>query len=181
MRQETKIKIKFWGVFGIVFALIMSRLLPHPDNFTPIVAAALFGGAYFTNLRLAFIVPLSAMLISDIALEFISPAGGFHDLMFLVYACFAGFVGLGILLRKYSTFYAPPLMATLAATLFFIITNFAVWLNSSFYPQTLEGLIACYIAALPFYGNSLAAALFWTTAAFGLWRLANTYFDYKHI
>lgn len=173
MSDKAKIQIKIWSGVFIVLGLVMARLLPHPDNFTPIIAAALFGGAYFSNIRLAFLIPLSAMALSDIALEVFFPLQGFHNLMIVVYACFIGFVGLGIVLRKYNVFYAPAIMAVIASTLFFIITNFAVWLISGFYPPTIEGLIACYIAALPFYGNSLAGDLLWTISVFGLWRLAS--------
>lgn len=173
MSEKQKIAITSWGAIGIIFALMASRLLPHPDNFTPIIAACLFGGAYFASARWAVAVPLLAMLLSDIALELISPAGGFHNLMWVVYACFAGFVGLGICLRKMESVAAPVLMAFAASTLFFILSNFAVWLTSGFYPLTLGGLLACYIAALPFYGNGLAGDLFWTASLFGLWRLAS--------
>ncbi len=176
MSEQVKIKIKFWAVTGIVFGLILSRLLPHLDNFTPIVAASLFGGAYFSNRGIAFFVPLCAMLISDIVLELFTPMRGIHSLMPVVYSCFAFFVLLGIWLRRYRAFYAPWLMAILASTLFFITTNFAVWAGSSLYPPTLEGLITCYIVAVPFYGNQLVGNLFYTIGIFGLWRLAMRHF-----
>lgn len=181
MSEKQKIVMTSWGVVVAIFALMASRLLPHPDNFTPMIAAALFGGAYFSSARLAFAVPLLAMLFSDMALEMITPAGGFHSLMVVVYGCFAGFVGLGFLLRKYQSkmkILAPALMAVAASTLFFLISNFAVWLTSGFYPLTLGGLLACYIAALPFYGNGLAGDLFWTVSLFGLWRLASARFGF---
>lgn len=172
MKQKMKIQIKIWSGAFIVLGLAMTRLLPHPDNFTPIIATALFGGAYFSNIRLAFLIPLLAMVLSDIALEFFLPNQGFHNLMIVVYGCFVGFVGLGFVLRKYNAFYAPAIMAVIASTLFFIITNFAVWVISGLYPHTIEGLIACFFAALPFYGNSLAGDLFWTISVFGIWHLA---------
>ena len=174
--RAPKIEIRFWAVLAIVGGLVLSRLLPHPDNFTPIIAAALFGGAYFDRRVIALFVPLAAMLLSDIVLELFFVRRGFHDLMLVVYGSFALTVGLGVILRRFRAIYAPPLMAVLASTLFFITTNFGVWLMSELYPMTLAGLAACYIAALPFFGQALIGDVLWTSLIFGLWHLANRQF-----
>lgn len=143
----------------ILFAAVM-RLVPHYPNFTPVAAIALFGGAHFSKRWLAFLVPITALLVSDLLL-------GFHNMMLPVYLSFALVVLLGGLLKK-NIRPLPVIGASLAAsTLFFLITNFAVWLASPFYPQTLSGLINCYAMAIPFYHSGLLGDLFYSGVFFG--------------
>jgi len=94
--------------------------------------------------------------------------------MIFVYGSLALIVWMGFALRRTPKMIAPPLMALGASTLFFITTNFGVWLVSGIYPLTLSGLATCYIAALPFFGNQLIGDLFWTILVFGLWPHVET-------
>ncbi len=146
-------------IYVAIFALALSRLIPHPPNFAPIMAIALFGGAVFTDRRLAFLVPMAAMLVSDLIL-------GLHAQMWLVYGCFAIVVSMGMLLGRRGVL--PLLGATLAGSvLFFLATNLGVWAFSGLYLHDMAGLVACYSAAIPFFHNSLLGNLFFVSVLFG--------------
>ncbi len=175
--EQGRISVRLTALAAIMFGAALMRLMPHPDNFTPIAALALFGGAYFDRRVLALITPLAAMLVSDVLLELFFPGNGFHDLIWAVYGAFAVIVVMGFVLRRFGN--RPGWIATMAfaASLwFFIATNFAVWLTSGFYPKTWEGLVACYVAAVPFFGHQLAGDLFYTGLLFGGWHLASRNF-----
>jgi hypothetical protein len=152
---------------GFILAAALSRLLPHPANFTPIAAMALAGGVYF-NKRIAFVIPLAALLISDLFI-------GFHNTIFFVYGSFVliGFLGLWLQTHKKPL---PILGATLLSSiLFFVITNFGVWVTGGgwFYPRTWQGLIECYALALPFFRNTVAGDLLYTGVLFGLFEFSH--------
>ena len=141
---------------------VAARLLPHALNFSPIVASALFAGAVLRHRSLALLVPLGAMLLSDLAI-------GFDDwrIASVVYAAMAFPVAVGIVARRYRLSRAL-LPATLSCSLmFFVTTNFAVWAFGGLYSLDWAGLTACYVAALPFLKYTLAGDLFWTAALFG--------------
>jgi hypothetical protein len=144
----------------MVLAAAASRLIPHPPNLTSITAVALFGGAYFSDRRLAFLVPLAALFLSDLIL-------GFYAHMEVVYLSFALIVCVGLWLQKRrSTIYIVG-AALASSILFFLLTNFGVWALESLYPKTMAGLLACYVAAIPFFQNTLQGDLFFTAALFG--------------
>jgi len=144
----------------IIFAVAMFRLLPHPPNVSPVAAMALFGGAYFSDRRVAYLVPMLALLLSDVLL-------GLHDTMLYVYTGFALTVVIGFWLRKNMKISHIGLAAVGASVLFFIVTNFGVWLTSNLYPSSLDGLMQAYIAAIPFFQNSLLGNLAFTAILFG--------------
>lgn len=150
----------------VVFSAIM-RVLPHPWNLTPVGAVSLFSGACFDRKRWAFAVPLAAMFAGDTVLQLIT-GHGYHSLMPVIYATFALIVVVGMILRERRD---SPLFvaagAVTSATIFYIVTNFAVWTMSAMYPKTLSGLIACYVAAIPFYGSMLLGDLVYSALLFG--------------
>ncbi len=148
-------------LLALVGLAAISRLIPHPPNVTPIAAMALFGGAAFADRRLAFLAPAAALLLSDLLL-------GFHSQMWVVYGCFAVTVGLGLYLRGRPGFLALGAVTLGSSLLFFLATNFGVWLLDGLYAETLEGLISCYVAALPFFRNSLLGNAFYVLLLFGL-------------
>ncbi|MFN3556379.1 MAG: DUF6580 family putative transport protein [Bacteroidales bacterium] len=164
MNVKNILSPKVLVVAGIIaFAAIM-RLVPHYPNFTPIAAIALFGGAHLGRKWLAFFVPLFALFVSDLIL-------GFHSFMIPVYVSFALVVLLGNLVGKnirVSTVLGGSLGASL---LFFLITNFAVWAGSPYYPQTFAGLIQSYTMAIPFFHTSILGDLFYSTLFFGSFYL----------
>jgi hypothetical protein len=135
------------------------------------MAIAIFGGALFTDRRLALLVPLSAMFVSDLVI-------GLHALIPVVYGCMAlgVLLGSGLLRRRRS---ALRIVATAAggATGFYLITNFFVWLTSGMYAMTASGLAACYVAALPFYQyGSLPGTLLWCGILFGSFALLGRHY-----
>ncbi|KPQ00954.1 MAG: hypothetical protein HLUCCA01_03435 [Bacteroidetes bacterium HLUCCA01] len=157
-------------IAGIIVLAAIFRFLPTPPNFAPVAAMAMFGGAYFADRRMAFLVPLAAMLLSDLFL-------GFHGLMWAVYLSFIAMVGIGILVARKKNFFTITAGAISGSILFFLVTNFAVWAagGGMFYPLTLEGLMMSYTAALPFFHNTLAGDLLFTGVFFGGFELAQRY------
>jgi hypothetical protein len=146
-------------ILFIVAAAFM-RLVPHPANFVPITAIALFGGAYLPDRRMAYLVPLGALVLSDLWL-------GFHAQMWLVYVCFTAVVWIGTRLQGYRGV-LPVAGATVASSvLFYLVTNLGVWAFAGLYPPTLEGLLVCYVAAIPFFHNALLGDLFYVGLLFG--------------
>ncbi len=154
------LQARLWTVTGMILGAALVRLLPHPWNFTPIGAMALFSGATFRDRRLAFVVPLATLFLSDLVI-------GLHSLMWAVYGSFAMMVWLGTWLRARRRLW-PIAATTLAgALLFFVVTNFAVWLSGMTYSKTVAGLVACYVAAIPYFGNTLAGDAFYVALLFG--------------
>src|SRR5437899_383883 len=119
-------RTRFLVLGGMILAAAASRLIPHPPNFSPITAMALLGGACFVEKRWAFVVPLAAMLVSDVLL-------GFHRLMPGVYGSFALIVCLGFWLRSRRAALPIACAALAGSLLFFIVTNFGVWALGSMY------------------------------------------------
>ena len=145
-------------IIAIVLILIFTRLVPHPPNAVPIVATALFAGAFFTNRQLAFIVPLVAMILSDLVL-------GFHSTVWYVYAGVVMAVLIGSVLNQVSV-YKVGVAAFIASIAFFLITNFGAWLHHDMYTQNFSGLLQAYVAGLPFLRNSLIANLLFSYLVF---------------
>ncbi len=141
------------------------RIAPHPWNFTPVGAMALFSGAVLRDRRLAFFFPLLALFLGDIFI-------GFHKLIPIVYASFLVNVAIGLWLRDRRTVVRITLATLLGAIQFFIVTNFAVWQFLSGFPHTASGLAACYIAGIPFFWNTLAGDAVYAALFFGGYALA---------
>jgi Family of unknown function (DUF6580) len=150
-----------------VLAAIALRVLPHPWNVTPLGAMFLFSGATFRSKRDSLLVPLAALLISDYAVD--------HLLYHGAYAWFSPFtwgafllVGLiGWALRGRLSVARVAGASLTGSTLFFLVSNFGVWLGWSMYPPTLGGLTACYVAAIPFFSNTLLGDLAYAGVMFG--------------
>jgi hypothetical protein len=155
---------------GLVGAMIIGaaalRLVPHPPNFTPALAIALFGGAHLASKRVAIAVPLLAMLASDLALEALF-GWGIHGLIPVVYGCIALGVGIGIVLRGRVKPASVALAAFGSSVMFFLVTNFAVWMTTGRYPMTTTGMSECYLAAVPFFRNTLAGTFLYSAGLFG--------------
>ncbi|MDP2741438.1 MAG: hypothetical protein Q8O66_01980 [bacterium] len=158
-------------IIALLFILIgiIFRLIPHAPNFTPIAAMALFGGVYFSK-KTALILPLLAVMISDIFLGFYEP-----KIMIAVYGSFLLCAILGFWLKKHKKWHTVLGSAILSAFLFFLITNFAVFAFSPWYSKTFSGLIQCYLMALPFFRNTLLGDLFYTSVFFGTYELIGVF------
>jgi hypothetical protein len=135
-------------VLAFVILAVVVRLVPHPPNFTPITALALFGATTFKNRILGTLLPLIAMAISDLYL-------GFYSISIWVYSSFLIISLLGHYLKKINT-----KSILISSLIFFLVTNFGVWLYG--YPLTIEGLLLCYTMAIPFLINSIAGDLFFS-------------------
>lgn len=138
----------------------VARLLPHPWNFTPMMALGLYAGAKSTKLRTGVLVTLFALLLSDSVM-------GFYRGMWYVYAASLVPVLLGRFIRRKDSVSAIVPAALLSSLSFFAITNFMVWATGHMYPRTASGLGACFVAGLPFYRNQLLGDVFYTVALFG--------------
>jgi hypothetical protein len=144
-----------------------ARFMPHPFNFTPVAAMALYGGAKGRNSLFSFALPLMVMLVSDILLmTFVYASEGSPYDYFIsqtalgVYLSFAAITGIGLFLKSNASA-SRVLAASLASSLLFYgVTNFFTWMGSPFYPQNLSGLTACYAAGIPFYNNEFTGSFF---------------------
>lgn len=149
---------------SMILAAAATRLVPHPPNFTPILAIALFGGARLPR-RAAFAVPLLAMLASDLGIELVG-GRGIHALLPVVYAAVAACVVAGFFLRTRSGALGTVAAAVAVSVLFFVVTNLAVWAAGGLYPMTARGLGECYLAAVPFFRNTLLSTVLYAAALF---------------
>ncbi len=150
------------------------RVLPHPANFAPIAAVALFGAIYIKDKRLSLILPLAAMIISDIFI-------GFDSLQsrLIIYSCFFLIALIGLWIRNHQNVFTVTGGSLVGSTLFYLITNL-VWLYpAKMYPHTLSGQILSYTNALPFFRYTLLGDLFYVGLFFGIYE-AVKYFQYDY-
>lgn len=170
---------RFIVVLSVIVIAGLLRLLPHWPNFTPIAAMALFAGTYVDRKQFAFAIPIAAMFLSDAII-------GFHASMPAVYLSFAITVVIGMMIRKNVNAGSVALASVSASVIFFIITNFAAWLASPFYPQNPTGLAECYLAGLAFFRdttqgfsfflNDILGSLFFSAVFYGAFYLTEMRF-----
>ena len=142
---------------GMICFAVIVRLLPHVPNVVPIGALALWAGAYYPK-SYAWVIPLCAMLLSDMII-------GFHAMMFSVYLSYGLIALLGGYLKKHSV--TKVISFSLASSLlFFFLTNFNYWSDGSLYPKTMNGLITAYTMAIPFFRNTIIGDLIFTCTFF---------------
>lgn len=153
-------------VLALVVLAAAMRLVPHPANFLPISAMALFAGARCTSRAQALLLVATTMIVSDLVL-------GFHTTMIFVYGSLLLTVLLGATLKDNESVATVGASALASSLLFFVITNTGVWLVDGLYPHTAAGLVASFVAAIPFFENSLVADLFYTGVLFGAFELLN--------
>jgi len=138
------------GIFAVAFiilALSFSRLIPHPWNFSPMIAAGIFSGFYFRQFYLGSFIIILSMFLGDIFL-------GFHNTMFFTYLALAIVVLIGVVIKNLK--FSKILYSTIASSIvFFVITNFGAWLTIDMYTKDFNGLMQSYIMAIPFFHNSL--------------------------
>ncbi len=171
----------------IVLIAAMTRLIPHPANFSPVGAMALFGSAYYSKRYLAFLIPVISMWISDLFLNNIVYSVFFNHFVWFypgstfTYISFILIALIGISLLKKISVRNLLVSALLASVIFFIVSNFGVWFSSGMYPRNLEGLISCYIAGIPFFKNTIFGNLFYTITMFGLFELFAKKFNWLRL
>ena len=155
MKNYNSGKLPYW----LVALAIATRFLPHPPNFTAVGSAALYGGRYL-NGRTKYALPIISMLVSDFFL-------GWHKTIAFVYAALLFNVWLGGKIANRPKWYNILGAAGAGSIVFYLVTNFGVWLVGSWYPHTLAGLINCYVMALPFAKWTLAGDIAYTIVLFG--------------
>jgi len=152
-------------LLGMVLLAAALRVLPHPWNFAPVGAMALFSGAMFRNRWLAFAAPLLALFAGDLFI-------GFYKVMFAVYLSFALSVAIGRWLAENRSVLRIGGAVLLGALQFFLVSNFAMWAFSDYYPHTRAGLFTCFVAAVPYFWNTLAGDVLYSAVLFGGFALA---------
>ena len=167
-RKGRYMNLRLLSIVVMVVAAAFSRLIPHPWNFTAVGAMALFGGTYLSSKRMSLMVPMAALLLSDLAL-------GMHSVMLFVYGAFALNVILGWTLKDSRSIPRIGGVTVLSSALFFVITNFGMWFMGSMYPKTVAGLVECYVAAIPFFGNQVAGDVFYVALMFGAFEAVKKY------
>jgi hypothetical protein len=145
-------------LISFIFVAVLVRLFPHPPNVAPITAVALFAGTHFGRKHWAILMPILAMLVTDVFL-------GFSMISPIVYLAFVGITSLGFILKKMNV--GTVLLSSL---LFFVVTNLGVWFL--YYPNTVEGFTACFTLALPFFGYSIIGDLFFSAVLLFGYRFA---------
>lgn len=151
------------------------RMVPHPANFAPIGALALFGGIYLPK-RFALVIPLGAMIVSDIFIGFYT-----WQIMIAVYSSFILSCLIGLWVRSHKTALTVLGGALAGSFIFFFITNAAVWAFSGMYPFTFQGLSQSYLMGLPFLRNTLAGDLFYTTFLVGSFEALKKILPQSHL
>ncbi len=149
--------------YALIAAGALLRVVPHPPNLEPIGALALFGGAVLPR-AWAFVIPLGELALSDAIL-------GFYPGMVWVYGSFALITLIGMALRQRRTVLRLGGAALVSSVTFFVVTNLGEWFGP-LYPHTLAGLSADYVAAVPFFRNTLVSHLGYTLAIFGAYESA---------
>lgn len=151
---------RFLVILGFIAIGMLSRLFPHPPNFTSINAIALFGTFYLGNQWLSLATVFSTVFLSDLFL-------GSHSTIPFVYLSFGLSTLLGHGLKEGNSLRRISMICFFSSLLFFLVTNFGVWMTNTCYPKTMEGLWVCYLAALPFFTNQILGDLAYASLLFG--------------
>jgi hypothetical protein len=157
-RSPMEIPKRLW--IGMVVLGACARLVPHPWNFTPIMAIGLFAGSQSRRTSTGVFATLLALVLSDVVL-------GFYPGFWYVYGAALIPVLLGRLIPRRSGAGEIAAAAVASSFSFFLITNFMVWATDHLYPHTIAGLSACYLAGIPFYRNQVLGDAVYTGAIFG--------------
>ncbi len=144
---------------GLLVLGVISRLIIHLPNFTPMIALALFGGVYLKKQQ-AVILPVLMMIIADLFI-------GIDATFLFTWGSMAAIAVMGLWVRENKNFVTVAGSSLLSAVLFFVVTNFGVWLVQNMYPRTFAGLIECYVMAVPFFGPTLVSTVVYTAVLFG--------------
>ena len=166
-------KNNFYFVIGLLLIASFSRIIPHYPNFTPIIAISLFSGKYFENRKLALFLPVlilwfSDLVINNFILDYFKTFTFFYPGFYWQYfsILLISFIGRNYL-GKISTFKLLGISIS-SSLVFFIISNFGVFISSSIYSKDINGLLSCYIAAIPFYYGTLISSIIYTFSLFGI-------------
>lgn len=159
----------------MIIAAAFVRLMPHPDNVTPISAMALFGAAYLHRNKWALLTPFAALFLSDLVMNNLMYAQYYDGFVWVtswwIYAAVAAIVAIGAYFLSQKVTFTRLILASLISSLtFFALSNLSTFYTTALYPHTPEGLLACYTAGLPFLRNALMGDLFFSLAMFGTYE-----------
>jgi hypothetical protein len=180
MKHE-KMNLRFSVLLGIVTFATITRivtppLLGHPSNFAPINALALFSGCYFGGRLIKYIIPLLSVWVGDLFIDYMYMHKFmlFYNGFYWQYACYILMVVIGIMISGKVKPIRLLTASISSSVLFFVITNFGVWIGSGWYPHSSIGLAACYTAAIPFFSSTLLSDMAYSALFFGSFELAQS-------
>ena len=178
----SKYNIPYVVIISLILVASFSRIIPHIPNFTPIGAIALFGGAYLKNKYHAFLIPIASLWLSDLVLNnfiysYYSDFTWFYPGFIWQYASFILIIIIGYLFLKKLNFKNVFVTTIGSSLLFFIVTNLGVWMSGTMYTLDLNGLIACYVMALPFYKGTLLGFVTYSAFLFGALEFSKNKFQ----
>lgn len=143
-------RLYYLVLFGTILA--MSRIIPHPPNFTPILASAIMAPLLMNDRMFGIAIPILGMFIADVVI-------GFHPYQLVIYLTIAT---IGLVSTMQVNYTKLAVLSVSSSVWFFLTTNFAVWLAWDYYPKSFEGLITCYTMAIPFFTNTLISTILFT-------------------
>ena len=154
---------------GLILILTISRLIPHPDNFTPIVSLAIMSSYFFRNVNFSYVVMLFSMLLADFFI-------GFYSHMLFVYLSLFLIVLIFFKISKKMNYKNLFIFSFFGSVIFFLISNFGVWLVGNLYERNINGLIECYFMAIPFFKNTIISTLIFSYSSLIIYQSSNKYF-----
>ncbi len=176
--MNTKINLRFSLLAGLILLSAFSRMIPHPTNFSPLGAIALFGAAHFSKKWQVLIIPIVATWVSDLFINNVIYAvyyptfTWFYEGFYWQYLSYIIIALMAMpLFKKISK--ERILIGALGSTIiFFLISNVGCFVGNSYYPQNFMGLMSCYAAGIPFLKGTLLGDLFYTLVLFGSFAFA---------
>ena len=154
---------------GLILILALSRLMPHPDNFTPIIALAIMSSYFFRNINFSYAIMLFSMLLADFFI-------GFYSHMLFVYLSLFLIVLIFFKISKKINYKNLFIFSFFGSVIFFIISNFGVWLVGNLYERNINGLIECYFMAIPFFKNTITSTLIFSYSSLIIYKSSNKFF-----
>ena len=154
---------------GLILILALSRLMPHPDNFTPIIALAIMSSYFFRNVNISYTIMLFSMLLADFFI-------GFYSHMLFVYLSLFLIVLIFFKISKKINYKNLFIFSFFGSVIFFLISNFGVWLVGNLYERNINGLIECYFMAIPFFKNTITSTLIFSYSSLIIYKSSNKFF-----
>ena len=158
---------------GLILILALSRLMPHPDNFTPIIALAIMSSYFFRNINFSYAIMLFSMLLADFFI-------GFYSHMLFVYLSLFLIVLIFFKISKKINYKNLFIFSFFGSAIFFLISNFGVWLVGNLYERNINGLIECYFMAIPFFKNTFLSTIIFSYSSFIMYKSSTRYFGIKY-
>ena len=163
------LKKEFFPI-GLILILALSRLIPHPDNFTPIIALAIMSSYFFRSVNFSYTIMLFSMLLADFFI-------GFYSHMLFVYLSLFLIVLIFFKISKKINYKNLFIFSFFGSVIFFLISNFGVWLVGNLYERNINGLIECYFMAIPFFKNTITSTLIFSYSSLIIYKSSKKFFS----